>query len=153
MGLDWSNSDDSEEQESENKSGTHIYFYQRGHDRLPGEEGDEAYEAIAEAYQTAKTRPDGRVRNYANQSFESGLQQMLAEFVLAMDEALEQGGPLPIINLAVGDMEPKQQAKVLAQFMDRNPEVQAYVSQLFETTDTDDADESEDNSEAQPADD
>lgn len=152
MGLDWSNSDDAEEEESENKSGTHIYFYERGHDRLPGEEGDEAYESIASAYETAKTRPDGRVRNYANGNFEGGLQQMLAEFVNTMDSALEQGGPLPIIDLALGDMPAEAQDQVLAQYLDQNPEVAELLVQRIQSSEAaESSDEGEDS--PQPADD
>lgn len=142
MSFDWANSgSDDEEQDDGNKSGTHIYFYEAGHERLPGEAGDEAHDTIAAAYETAKTRPDGRVRRYANGNFEAGLQQMLAEFVLAMDASIEQEGPLPILELAISEMPAEGQAQVLAQYLDQNDEVRDLVAELFETTEEAPADD------------
>ena len=144
MSFDWAESDDGEEESGSDKSGTHIYFYERGHDRLPGEEGDDQYETLAKAFETARTSPDGRVRAYANRNFGAGLQQMLAEFVLAMDSAIEQGGPLPIIELALSDMPAEGQDQVLAQYLDRNPEVAELIAQRIESTEDEQPAEADD---------
>lgn len=117
--------DNSTEDDSNDASGTHVYFYQRGHDRLPGEEGDDSYEALAEAYEHAKTKPTkGDVRSYADNVYPSGFVQMLAEFTNTMSSCIEERSARPLIEMALEDHDSEESAEVLAQYLDQNPEVQ-----------------------------
>lgn len=134
MGIGNFDSGSDEEQNQNDPSGTHIYFYQRGHDRLPGDEGDDAYETIADAYEQARTKPtEGPVRSYASSQYSSGMAQMLGEFVNTMGDCLEAESPLPLIELAVGDLPSGAQAKVLAQFLDRNEETKQELTQRMKS--------------------
>lgn len=133
--MDFENIQDDSGNDANDPSGTHVYFYQRGHDRLPGEEGDAGYEALADAYETARTKPTkGTVRSYADSQYSSGLVHMLAEFVNTMDDCIENESPKPLMELALGDLPAEAQAQVIGQYLDQNDETREAVAELFETT-------------------
>lgn len=133
MGFDNFGSDDDEEQTTD-PSGTHIYFYERGHDRLPGEEGDARYEEIAEAYEKARTSPDGIVRRFANSQFEGGLQQFLAEYTNAVGNALEEGDLSILMKTLFEDESVETQVEMLATYLDDNPEVLKELAERLNST-------------------
>lgn len=128
MGFDTFDSGDDDAQ-PDDPSGTHIYFYERGHDRLPGSEGDDRYEQIAEAYDNAKTSPDGVVRRYANSQYSGGLQQFLAEYVNAVADALEEQDLSIIVSEIFADESAETVASMMAQYLTDNPEVAAKLEE------------------------
>jgi len=129
--IDFSGDDDEEQEEESNGSlsGTHIYFYEAGHDRVSSH-SEKAKEDYDEAYDLAKK--GGAVRNY----FEDkrgvyGIQHGLAQFVIALGSALD-GDFTEIIDHTLApeseDPEVRQQeaefyANELAKWLDQNPEV------------------------------
>lgn len=130
MGFDLSGSDGSST-DSE-PSGTHLYFYEEGHERLP--ENDEIASTIAEAYELAGTSPDGPVRTLANRGWEGGLQHMLAEFVISVGSLIEEESPEPVVSWVMESFDEEEQVEAVAQFLDDNPEVGRELAERLETT-------------------
>ena len=127
MGIE--NFQTGDEEQSGNPSGTHIYFYERGHDRLPGDEGDDRYEQIAEAFENAKTSPDGIVRQYADHQYTGGLQQFLAEYVNAVADTLEEGDLSVLFERIFADESDEAIANMLASYLNENEAVMAQVAE------------------------
>jgi hypothetical protein len=135
MGIGNFDSGDDGQDDNQDPSGTHLYFYQRGHERLPGEEGDAGYEKIATAYELAKSQPtNGRVRTFADNNFGHGLQEMLAEFVMAMGDSIEEETFSPVLSWALEDFPAEAQAEMVADYLDDNPEVREELAERFEST-------------------
>lgn len=135
MALDSFTSGEEEQDDGTDPSGTHVYFYERGHDRLPGEEGDDVYEALAEAYELAKTEPSaGTVRHAADSGYEGGLVHLLAEFVITMGDCAENQSMYPLVDFALRDHGPEESAQMIAQYLDNNEEVADLIVQRIQST-------------------
>jgi hypothetical protein len=118
------NSDDLEET-SDDPSGTHIYFYEQGHERLP--ENDEAAEIIARAFKAFNR--DGPVRAAVNNHPEyENASHFLAEYVLAFQEVIETESTVPLLEL----IEPS--AESLAEYLDSNEDVAEDLMERADTT-------------------
>lgn len=113
---------------SDKPSGSYPHFYERGHPDLPGEEGDEAYEAIAEAYEHING-DDGELRAAVNRSSEwENIAHFLAQYINAMAESREVGSTAPLLAL----IEPSSES--LAEYLDDNDEVFEDLMERVETT-------------------
>lgn len=140
MGFDNYNSGDDEEEQNQDPSGTHIYFYEEGHDRLP--EDEEVADALADAYDLARTQPtDGAVRSLANAGWDGGLVHMLAEYVNAVGEFLDQDNPQPMLAQVMEDFSPELQAQTMMSYLKANPEVGAELQDLMAGGSEEDQDE------------
>lgn len=126
MGFESFSSDDVE-QPSDDPSGTHIYFYEEGHDRLP-QKNDEAAAIIARAFD-AFNGDTGPVRAAVNKhpDYENA-SHFLAEYVLAFQEVIETNSTVPILELA------QPSADSLAEYLDAHPEVAEELMERAETT-------------------
>lgn len=131
MGFDAFGSDDSTET-STDPSGTHFYFYEEGHERLP--ENEEVAAAQAEAYDLASTSPDGAVRTLANRGWEGGIAHMMAEFVISLGEMLEEGSPTPVLEWILEDFDEEEKEEAIAQYLDNNPEVGQALAERLQST-------------------
>lgn len=113
MSMEKFTSGDSEEP-SDDPSGTHIYFYEKGHDRLPDDE--EAAGVIAEAFEVFNR--NGSLRNAVNNSDQwKNASEFLAEYVLAMNGALQAGNTSPLLQL----IEPN--AESIGEYLNQNEDV------------------------------
>lgn len=112
---------------SDDPSGTHIYFYEEGHDRLP-QKNDEAAEVIARAFD-AFNGDTGPVRHAVNQhpDYENA-SHFLAEYVLAFQEVIETNSTVPLLEL----IEPS--AESLAEYLDSHQDVAEELMERAETT-------------------
>lgn len=114
--------------------GTHLYFYERGHERLPGDEGDDRYEQIAEAFEYAKTKPDGLVRRFADVTLEGGMQQFLAQYVIAAGEALEEGDLSILVEHSLQYDDSDAAARAIARYLDDNEDVFQELVELMNSS-------------------
>lgn len=130
--MGFENFDSGDDEQPDNPSGTHIYFYERGHERLPGEEGEDRYEQIAEAFENAKTSPDGIVRRYADSQYRGGLQEFLAEYVNSAAEALEQGDLSHLFSTIFGDEDDDAIVQMLASYLQDNPQVAQQLTEAMQ---------------------
>jgi hypothetical protein len=119
----FSDSDESTEDENQDPSGTHLYFFEQGHDRLPNE--DDVAADISQAYELAKSQPrTGPVRALAGKGWEGGLQHMLAEFVIQTGEFMDDDGdPFHLIDWFMDGFETDEQVQAICRFMDDHPDV------------------------------
>lgn len=140
MGFDSFTSDEEEQPQDTDPSGTHVYFYEQGHDRLP--EDAEVAEALAEAYENARTQPsDGSVRKWANNNWSGGLVHMLADYVNALGDMREERSLAPVLDLILGDVPAEVGAKQIFEFLKQNPEMGQELEQLISGGDDEEADD------------